>query len=96
MIGKWWGASLCYSCSRDERVRARDKVQEACTKLDASFRRDPHAVGIQLNLGLCAQDAGRIATAARLFEEARDRATDEAMVGSRNAAKLSTVDPRTS
>jgi len=72
------------------------KRTEACAKFDLSFRRDPRAVGTILNLGLCAEEAGQVATAVRYYGEARARAHDQSLTEHEAAAdgKLALLAPR--
>lgn len=56
---------------------AANKREEACAKFELSFRKDPRAVGTMLNLGLCGEMSGQVATAVRYYEEARDRGRDQ-------------------
>jgi hypothetical protein len=48
----------------------------ACKKFEQSIRKDPRAVGTLLNLALCNERLGKLATALSLFVEAFDRATE--------------------
>ncbi|MCX5743343.1 MAG: hypothetical protein NT062_12695 [Proteobacteria bacterium] len=43
---------------------------EACERFEASMRLDPEAAGVLLNLGLCNEELGRLATALRWFHTA--------------------------
>jgi tetratricopeptide (TPR) repeat protein len=72
------------------------KRQEACEKFDLSIRKDPRAVGTILNLGLCAEEAGQLATAVRYYTEARARAKDQDLTEHQQAAegKLALLAPR--
>jgi tetratricopeptide (TPR) repeat protein len=72
------------------------KRADACAKFDLSFRKDPRAVGTMLNLGLCAEEAGQVATAVRYYGEARDRAHDQALAEHQQAAerKIALLAPR--
>lgn len=72
------------------------KRTDACAKFDLSFRKDPRAVGTMLNLGLCAEEAGQIATAVRYYSEARDRAHDQSLAEHQEAAerKIALLAPR--
>lgn len=62
-------------------------ADEACAKFEASLAKDPRAVGTLLNLGLCNERAGKVATALRLFQEAYDRANEANMDEHRDAAR---------
>jgi hypothetical protein len=72
------------------------KRAEACAKFDLSIRKDPRAVGTMLNLGLCREEVGQIATAVRFYAEARDRAGDQKLNEHKAAAerKLALLAPR--
>jgi hypothetical protein len=72
-----------------------DRV-EACKLFDLSLRKDPRAVGTMLNVGLCNEEGGSIATAMRFYAEARDRAGDQGLTEHREAAerKLALLAPR--
>jgi hypothetical protein len=72
-----------------------DRV-EACKLFDLSLRKDPRAVGTMLNVGLCNEEGGAIATAMRFYAEARDRAGDQGLAEHREAAerKLALLAPR--
>lgn len=75
---------------------AQDHRVEACQKFDLSFRKDPRAVGTILNLGLCSEIGGQVATAVRYYEEARDRARDQGLTEYQQAAerKIALLAPR--
>jgi hypothetical protein len=75
---------------------AQGKRKEACDKFDLSIRKDPRAVGTILNLGLCAEEAGQVATAVRYYTEARARAKDQELHEHQQAAenKLALLAPR--
>jgi hypothetical protein len=49
---------------------------EACGKFREALKHDPNAVGAILNVARCDEEAGLVASAARLFAEARDRARE--------------------
>ena len=63
------------------------KPETACLKFRESFAKDRHAVGTLLNLGLCHERQGKIATAVTLYREAADRAVDAKLDASRDAAQ---------
>ncbi len=75
---------------------AAGKRADACAKFDLSIRKDPRAVGTILNLGLCAEEAGQVATAVRYYTEARARAKDQELKDHQDAAesKLALLAPR--
>ena len=72
------------------------KRAEACAKFDLSIRKDPRAVGTMLNLGLCHEETGQVATAIRYYGEARDRAHDQKLAEHKAAAerKIALLSPR--
>ncbi len=72
-----------------------DRVQ-ACKLFELSLRKDPRAVGTMLNLGLCREEGGAIASATRYYAEARDRAHDQNLSEHQAAAerKLALLAPR--
>jgi hypothetical protein len=72
------------------------KRAEACERFDLSIRKDPRAVGTMLNLGLCREEVGQIATAVRYYSEARDRAHDQNLAEHEEAAKrkIALLSPR--
>lgn len=69
---------------------------KACEKFDLSFRKDPRAVGTMLNLGLCREEVGQVASAVRYYQEARDRAHDQNLPEHQQAAerKIALLSPR--
>ena len=75
---------------------AKDQRVEACQKFDLSFKKDPRAVGTILNLGLCSEMSGQVASAVRYYQEARDRAHDQDLTEYQQAAerKIALLAPR--
>ena len=63
------------------------KPEAACAKFRDSFAKDPHAIGTLLNLGLCHERQGKIATAVALYREASARAIDAKIEASHDAAE---------
>ncbi len=51
----------------------------ACTKFEASLALNPQALGTLLNVALCDEQGGRIASAVVKFTEARDRAQEQSL-----------------
>jgi hypothetical protein len=72
------------------------KRDEACARFEQSFRLDPRAVGTMLNLGLCREEVGLVASAVRYYGEARDRAHDQGLAEHEEAAarKIAMLSPR--
>lgn len=62
-------------------------VAQACDKFDASLRENPAALGTLLNVALCAEKLGRVATAYERFTEARDRAKEQNLSIHQSAAE---------
>lgn len=61
-----------------EGLALRDKdLASACSKFRESLQLNPQAIGTLLNVALCDQRQGRIASAVAKFSEARDRATEQ-------------------
>lgn len=52
---------------------------QACDKFDQSLRENPAAIGTLLNVALCDEKLGRIASAVTKFTEARDRAVEQGL-----------------
>ena len=60
-----------------EGIKLRDSNLElACAKFGESLQLNPQAIGTLLNVALCDEKLGRIASALRRFEEARQRAVE--------------------
>jgi hypothetical protein len=75
---------------------AAGKVDAACKKFELSLRKDPRAVGTLLNLALCNERQGKVASALSLFIEAYDRANESSSVEQRAAAEehIATLRPQ--
>jgi tetratricopeptide (TPR) repeat protein len=52
---------------------------QACAKFDESLRENPAAIGTLLNVALCDEKLGRVASAIARFSEARDRAKEQGL-----------------
>jgi tetratricopeptide (TPR) repeat protein len=52
---------------------------QACGKFEESLRYNPAAIGTLLNVALCDEKLGRIASAVRKFSEARDHAKEQGL-----------------
>jgi tetratricopeptide (TPR) repeat protein len=70
-----------------QKLKAENKLQEACAKFDEALALNPNAVGTILNVALCDEQAGKVASAAKLFAEARDRAREQNLDEHRKAAE---------
>jgi tetratricopeptide (TPR) repeat protein len=75
---------------------AAGNVDAACKKFELSLRKDPRAVGTLLNLALCNERQGKVASALTLFIEAFDRANEQSSVEQRTAAEehIATLRPQ--
>jgi hypothetical protein len=60
---------------------------QACDKFDQSLRENPAAIGTLLNVALCDEKLGRVASAVARFSEARDRAKEQNLVEHQRAAE---------
>ncbi|MEO7730446.1 MAG: hypothetical protein ABIY55_05700 [Kofleriaceae bacterium] len=70
-------------------------VLQACDKFDQSLRENPAAIGTLLNVALCDEKLGRVASAFARFTEARDRAKEQNLTEHQRAAEdhLATLAP---
>ncbi|MBP9204533.1 MAG: hypothetical protein KBG28_11240 [Kofleriaceae bacterium] len=59
----------------------------ACAKFEDSRRKNPRAVGTLLNLGLCNERAGKVATALVMYQQAFDHASAAGLPGQTQAAR---------
>jgi hypothetical protein len=62
-----------------EKLKEAGQHEQACEKFRESLRINPNAIGTILNVAICDQDDGKIASALVLFEAARDRGTEQAL-----------------
>ena len=69
-------------------VLQRDGQPEAaCAKFEQSIAKDPRQIGVLMNLGLCYQRTGKLATALRMYQEAFDRASEANLATTRDLAR---------
>ena len=70
-------------------------VAEACDKFEESLRYNPAAIGTLLNVALCDEKLGRIASAVDKFNEARTRAKEQGLIQHVRAAEqhLAALEP---
>ncbi|HEY5935621.1 MAG TPA: hypothetical protein VIU61_13320 [Kofleriaceae bacterium] len=70
-------------------------VTQACAKFEESLRYNAQAIGTLLNVALCDEKLGRIASAARKYREARDRSREQGLPEHLAAAeeRLAAVEP---
>ena len=80
------------------KLRDAGKTSEACALFDESLKLNPNAIGTILNVGRCAEEAGKVATAIRYFSDARDRAREQNLTPQLTAAEdhLAKLIPRQS
>jgi tetratricopeptide (TPR) repeat protein len=60
---------------------------EACKLYEDALRANPNAVGTLLNVAKCSEDAGKVATAVKLYTQARDIAREHDLAEHRKAAE---------
>jgi hypothetical protein len=70
-------------------------LREACSKFDESLRYNPAAIGTLLNVALCDEKLGRVASAVAKFTEARDHAREQGLPEHLRAAEdhLAALEP---
>lgn len=60
-------------------LRESGSLEQSCAKFEESLFYNPQAIGTLLNVALCDEKLGRIASAVAKFSEARDRAKEQAL-----------------
>lgn len=70
-----------------QELKQAGKTAEACAKYDEALRYNQSAVGTLLNVGLCAEESNRVATALVYFTQARDLAREHNLAEHRAAAE---------
>ena len=63
------------------------QAEAACRKFEQSLAKDPRQMGVLMNLGLCNERQGKLATALRMYQEAFDRAREADKRTTRDAAR---------
>src|SRR5215468_5554712 len=63
----------------EARALRSSNLGEACKKFDESLRYNPAAIGTLLNVALCDEELGRVASAVARFIEARDHAREQGL-----------------
>jgi len=78
-----------------QKLKAAGKTADACKKFDEALSYNHNAVGTLLNVALCAEEAGKYATAVKYYTQARDLAREHNLAEHRKAAedKLAVVSP---
>jgi hypothetical protein len=61
------------------KLLAAGKPAEACAKFEAALRQEPEAAGVLLNLGLCNEQQGKIASALKWFRKAQTRGAESGL-----------------
>lgn len=77
---------VCVLFGEGRRLMGAGKPAEACEKFSDAYDRDPTAVGTLLNLGLCNQQLGKLATAIDWFRRGRTLAADANLTASQAEA----------
>jgi hypothetical protein len=67
-------------------LKDQGKLADACARFDLALGHNRNAVGTILNVALCDEQAGKIASAWKLFTEARARAEEQGLEEHRKAA----------
>lgn len=70
-----------------QELKQAGKTAEACAKYDEALRYNRNAVGTLLNVGLCHEEANRVASALNYFTQARDLAREHNLNEHRAAAE---------
>jgi Tfp pilus assembly protein PilF len=70
-----------------QQLREAGKTADACKKYEEALQYNPNAVGTILNVGLCNEEAGKYATAVKLYTQARDLAREGGYAEHRKAAE---------
>jgi hypothetical protein len=78
--------------ARAQERRAAGDEAGACSLFEESRSRNPNAVGTILNVALCDEKAGKLASAVRRFRDARDRAREQQLDEHRVAAEQHLTD----
>jgi len=78
-----------------KRLEAAGKLEESCAKFHESLSYNPHAIGTLLNVAVCEEKLGKIASALSHFTEARDRAREGNLESHRKVAEqhIATLTP---
>ncbi|HEY5949317.1 MAG TPA: tetratricopeptide repeat protein [Kofleriaceae bacterium] len=70
-----------------QQLKQQGKTAEACKKYDEALSYNHNAVGTLLNVALCNEEAGKYATATKLYTQARDLAREHNLAEHRKAAE---------
>lgn len=78
---------VCALFVEGRRLMGAGKPAEACTQFAAAHAEDPGATGTMLNLGLCHEQIGKVATAATWFRRAQNSAVESQATASEAQAR---------
>ena len=70
-----------------QKLKQEGKTAEACQKFEESLRLNHNAIGTLLNVALCNEESGKVATALKYFTQARDLARENNAAEHRKAAE---------
>ena len=70
-----------------QELKEQGKADQACAKFRLALEKNRNAVGTILNVALCDENAGKLASAHKLFAEAADRAREQNLDEHRTAAE---------
>lgn len=89
-------SNVCALFADGRRLMGLGKPGEACVKFAAALEGDPGAVGTMLNLGLCNEQSGKLATALGWYRRAKKQAVNDRSQESEQAAtlRISALEPR--
>jgi hypothetical protein len=62
-----------------QQLKQAGKTAEACAKYEEALAKNRNAVGTLLNVAKCNEDAGKVATAVKLYTQARDLAREHSL-----------------
>jgi tetratricopeptide (TPR) repeat protein len=68
--------NVCAIFVEGRRLMGAGRPAEACEKFALAYKKDPGAIGTLLNLGLCNEQTGKLATAADWFRKAEKKAVE--------------------
>ena len=70
-----------------QKLKAAGDKKGACAKFSDALKLNPNAIGVILNVGVCKEEAGKWASAMRLFMSAREIASEHNQEPERKAAE---------
>ncbi len=95
LLMSWWGPAYADEPHTEadklfeeaQALKQAGKTAEACAKYEEALAKNRNAVGTLLNVAKCDEDAGKIATAVKLYTQARDLARENNLDEHRAAAE---------